>query len=58
KWEKPVFPIKGADLAELGAAPGPRLGAILKSLEKEWIASGFTLDRGALIERAVKALEA
>ncbi|MDX8433082.1 CCA tRNA nucleotidyltransferase [Mesorhizobium abyssinicae] len=58
KWEKPVFPIKGADLAELGAAPGPRLGAILKSLEKEWIGSGFTLDRGALIERAVKALEA
>ncbi|TIX35098.1 MAG: CCA tRNA nucleotidyltransferase, partial [Mesorhizobium sp.] len=54
----PVFPIKGADLAELGAAPGPRLGAILKSLEKEWIGSGFTLDRGALIERAVKALEA
>ncbi|AZO51344.1 MAG: CCA tRNA nucleotidyltransferase [Mesorhizobium sp.] len=58
KWQKPVFPIKGADLTELGASPGPKLGAILKNLEKEWIGSGFTLDRGALIKRAAKALEA
>ena len=58
KWEKPVFPVKGADLTELGATPGPKLGAILKNLEKEWIGSGFTLDRGALIKRAAKALEA
>ncbi|BCG93296.1 CCA tRNA nucleotidyltransferase [Mesorhizobium sp. 131-2-1] len=58
KWEKPVFPIKGADLTELGASPGPKLGAILKNLEKEWIGSGFTLDRDALIKRAAKALEA
>ncbi|TGS36085.1 CCA tRNA nucleotidyltransferase, partial [bacterium M00.F.Ca.ET.180.01.1.1] len=48
----------GAAPSSARSAPGPRLGAILKSLEKEWIASGFTLDRGALIERAVKALEA
>jgi poly(A) polymerase len=58
KWEKPVFPVKGADLTELGATPGPKLGAILKNLEKEWIGSGFALDRGALIKRAAKALEA
>ena len=58
KWEKPVFPVKGADLTALGASPGPKLGAILKNLEKEWIGSGFALDRDALLERAAEALKA
>lgn len=57
KWTKPVFPIKGADLTELGASPGPKLGATLKNLEREWVGSGFTLERGALMERAAQALE-
>jgi len=57
RWEKPVFPIKGADLTELGASPGPKLGATLKNIEKEWVGSGFTLDRGALLKRAAQALE-
>ncbi|WP_167480690.1 CCA tRNA nucleotidyltransferase [Mesorhizobium waimense] len=58
KWQRPDFPVKGADLTELGAAPGPKLGAILKNLEREWIESGFALDRGALLERAAEALKA
>jgi poly(A) polymerase len=58
RWEKPVFPVKGADLTALGATPGPKLGAILKNLEKEWISSGFALERDALLERAAKALKA
>ncbi|RWM30929.1 CCA tRNA nucleotidyltransferase [Mesorhizobium sp.] len=58
KWEKPTFPIKGADLTELGASPGPKLGATLKNLEKEWVDSGFAMDRGALLKRAAKVLEA
>ncbi|RVB78222.1 MULTISPECIES: CCA tRNA nucleotidyltransferase [unclassified Mesorhizobium] len=57
KWKKPDFPLKGADLTTLGASPGPKLGAILKNLENEWIESGFALDRGALLERAAEALE-
>ena len=57
KWEKPVFPLKGADLTALGATPGPKLGEILKNLETEWIEAGFAPDRGALLERAAKALE-
>lgn len=57
KWEKPVFPLKGADVAALGATPGPKLGEILKNLEAEWIEAGFAPDRGALLERAAKALE-
>ncbi|WP_292515479.1 CCA tRNA nucleotidyltransferase [Mesorhizobium sp.] len=57
KWAKPVFPIKGADLTGLGASPGPKLGATLKNLEREWVGSGFILERGALMERAAQALE-
>jgi tRNA nucleotidyltransferase/poly(A) polymerase len=56
KWEKPVFPVKGADLTALGAAPGPELGAMLTALENDWIESAFTLDRGALLERAARTL--
>jgi tRNA nucleotidyltransferase/poly(A) polymerase len=52
KWEKPVFPLRGRDLQDQGFAEGPRLGRMLKKLEAEWLASGFTLDRAALIERA------
>ncbi|RUU12524.1 CCA tRNA nucleotidyltransferase [Mesorhizobium sp. USDA-HM6] len=58
KWQKPVFPIKGADLTELGASPGPKVGATLKNLEKEWVDSGFSMDRDVLLKRAAKALEA
>ncbi|MDX8530237.1 CCA tRNA nucleotidyltransferase [Mesorhizobium sp. VK25A] len=57
RWQKPVFPIKGADLTALGASPGPKLGATLKNLEKEWVGSGFTLERGALMRRAAQALK-
>ena len=52
KWERPVFPLKGADLAGLGLAPGPKLGETLRALERDWIESGFALGRETLLERA------
>jgi poly(A) polymerase len=52
KWEKPEFPVKGRDLATAGIRPGPKMGETLKKLEAEWIASGFRLDRDALLARA------
>ena len=52
KWQRPVFPLKGADLAALGMAPGPKLGDVLKALETEWIESGFALDRETLLKWA------
>ncbi|WP_137932435.1 CCA tRNA nucleotidyltransferase [Mesorhizobium comanense] len=58
KWEKPVFPLKGADLTALGAKPGPKLGEILKNLEAEWVEAGFAPDRGTLLDRAAQALNA
>jgi tRNA nucleotidyltransferase/poly(A) polymerase len=57
KWKKPEFPVKGADLAEIGLKQGPQLGRALKGLEAVWIESGFALDRGALLARAAQNLE-
>jgi poly(A) polymerase len=52
-WEKPVFPLKGADLLAL-VPEGPALGKYLKALEAAWIESGFQLSRDALLERAAR----
>jgi poly(A) polymerase len=53
-WEQPVFPVRGADLEALGYSPGPELGLALKRLQATWIESGFTLQRGALLESAAR----
>ena len=48
----PRFPIGGKDLLALGMVPGPELGRTITRLEREWIDSGFTLDRSRLLELA------
>ena len=53
-WDMPKFPLKGADLAAIGVAPGPKMGQLLNRLEEEWIEAGFKPDRGALVERAAR----
>lgn len=53
-WDAPDFPVSGRDLIELGAKPGPHLGAQLATLETEWIATDFCADREALLERAAE----
>lgn len=57
-WNRPVFPLKGSDLADFGVAQGRKLGDLLRELEALWVESGFTLDRGALLERAAAKLKA
>ena len=52
RWTKPAFPLRGADVFQLGAKPGPQMGALLAQLELEWIESGFALDRDELLSRA------
>ena len=44
-----VFPITAADL--MPDLSGPALGAALKRLEDEWVASGFSLSRKLLLQR-------
>lgn len=52
RWTAPVFPLGGADITVLGVPAGQRLGAILKGVERHWIAGGFVEDRAALLEEA------
>ena len=47
----PAFPVSGHDLIAAGIAAGPLLGEALSRLERDWIDSGFALDRQALLSR-------
>jgi len=47
----PAFPVSGHDLMAAGIAAGPLLGEALARLERDWIDSGFALDRQALLSR-------
>ena len=54
RWQAPVFPLKGTDVMTLGGVEGPALGALLKTLEAEWVREGFAVSKGELLERADK----
>ncbi|MEO0617654.1 MAG: CCA tRNA nucleotidyltransferase [Pseudomonadota bacterium] len=47
-WQRPVFPLTGADLIAAGFSPGPALGVELARIEAAWIASEFTLTAAEL----------
>lgn len=47
---RPVLPISGKDLLLMGIPEGEKLGKLLKSLEKKWIQSGFSLTRKDLLK--------
>ncbi|HXV30900.1 MAG TPA: CCA tRNA nucleotidyltransferase [Sinorhizobium sp.] len=51
KWQRPVFPLSGADVMKAGVAPGPKVGALLAELENLWIERNFNLDRATLVTR-------
>jgi poly(A) polymerase len=36
QWESPRFPLQGRDLLELGVPRGPRVGQLLKDIERWW----------------------
>ena len=48
-WERPAFPVAGADLIARGIKPGPDMGVQLAELEERWVESNFTLDKAALL---------
>lgn len=53
-WEKPQFPVSGADVVAAGIAPGPRVGEVLAVLEQQWVDVNFSLDRATLLARLDK----
>jgi poly(A) polymerase len=48
-WEKPVFPVKGADLLAAGAEAGPEMGERLKALEEKWSQGDFRMTKSELL---------
>ena len=51
KWQKPVMPVKGADLIEAGFDAGPQIGEKLATLEKQWVSSNFKLSKDELLAK-------
>ncbi|MES2252965.1 MAG: CCA tRNA nucleotidyltransferase [Pseudomonadota bacterium] len=49
----PPFPLTGADILALGVAPGERVGAILNTVKRQWIACNFELDHTACLTLAL-----
>ncbi|WP_312418231.1 CCA tRNA nucleotidyltransferase [Shinella sp.] len=55
KWQKPTFPLTGADVLAAGVSAGPAVGTILERIEEEWMGGNFHGDRARLLAR-LKAL--
>jgi tRNA nucleotidyltransferase/poly(A) polymerase len=55
RWQRPSFPLRGADVLALGVPAGPRVGEILRILQDRWIAGGFAADE-ATLRRELRAL--
>lgn len=51
KWQKPSFPVNGADVLAAGIAAGPKVGALLGVIEDEWVAGNFHDGRAKLLAR-------
>lgn len=51
KWQRPVFPLNGADVLNTGVAPGPKVGELLSQLESFWVERNFSVDRATLVAR-------
>lgn len=54
-WQRPVLPVRGADLAARGIA-GPAIGKGLKFVERWWIAQDFRPGREAALEKLEEAI--
>lgn len=50
-WQRPVFPLRGADVLAAGFSPGPTVSALLRELESWWVEAGFAPDREACLRR-------
>jgi len=50
-WTVPSFPLSGRDVVEQGVDRGPRVGVLLRNIERWWIAEDFAPDADALRRR-------
>jgi tRNA nucleotidyltransferase (CCA-adding enzyme) len=49
RFDPPKFPVNGQDLMDLGVAPGPAMGAILKTLRDTWKSTRFEATKEQLL---------
>jgi poly(A) polymerase len=57
KWQKPSFPLTGADVLAAGVPAGPKVGALLGSIEDAWVAGNFHDGRAKLLARLEALVE-
>ena len=50
-WSRRSLGVSGADVVAAGAAPGPRVGEVLRELEAWWMDEDFPSDRAVLQDR-------
>ena len=57
KFNKPSFPLSGADVLAAGLSPGPQVGEVLGELEAAWVDGNFAADRETLLSRLATKLQ-
>ena len=50
EWEPSRFPIRAQDALDLGAAPGPHMGRLMREMERWWVEGDFRADRAACLQ--------
>jgi poly(A) polymerase len=55
-WTTPNFPLTGSAIVKRGIAPGPRVAALLKQAEMQWVEEGFpdTAQAEAILDAIVQ----
>ncbi|EFL89053.1 CCA tRNA nucleotidyltransferase [Ahrensia sp. R2A130] len=49
RWQRPILPVRGADLIAAGMEPGPAISERLSKMEERWIDSDFALSSEELL---------
>jgi poly(A) polymerase len=54
-WKAPVFALDGDDVMAEGIEAGPKIGVLLRDIERWWVEQDFAPDRPALLTRLKEA---
>jgi poly(A) polymerase len=56
-WDKPLFPIQGADILKLGIPAGPKVGIMLRTIEEWWVLHDFRPTRDECLAEITRQLQ-
>jgi poly(A) polymerase len=57
-WRKPAFPLRGADVLDLGVSAGPDVGRLLDRVEAWWIDGDFRAGRDEALDKLKQLIAA